>query len=62
MADERMIKARDLIVTTNKRIKDIAEECGFKSQSYFNSAFGYRFGKTPTQLRKEFEKANSSNL
>lgn len=59
MNDERLIRARDLIVTTDKKIKEIAEECGFKSQSYFISAFGYCFGKTPTELRKE--KARNSN-
>ena len=62
MTDERLIKARDLIITTNKKISEIAEECGFKSQSYFISAFGYCFGKTPTQMRKDSEKAINSNL
>ena len=62
VTDERIIKARDLIITTNKKIYDIAEECGFKSLSYFNSAFGYRFGKTPTQIRRELEKSTHSNL
>ena len=62
MTDERLIKARDLIITTDKKIKEIAEECGFKSQSYFISAFGYCFGKTPTQMRKGNENARNSNL
>ena len=61
VTEERIIKACNLIVTTDKRIKDIADECGFKSQSYFISAFGASFGMTPTNFRRFFTKTKRCN-
>ena len=35
----RMEKAKKMLTETNRRISDIAAECGFRSASYFNSVF-----------------------
>ena len=35
----RMEKAQKMLTETNRRINDIAAECGFRSASYFNSVF-----------------------
>lgn len=47
----RIDKARDLIVSTDTRLIDIAYTCGFSSQAHMTSAFGKLIGATPGQLR-----------
>ncbi|KZN49848.1 helix-turn-helix domain-containing protein [Pseudoalteromonas luteoviolacea] len=49
---KRLEKAEQQINTTNKRITDIALECGFEELSYFSRAFKQHFNITPTELRK----------
>ncbi|KZN68252.1 hypothetical protein N473_07450 [Pseudoalteromonas luteoviolacea CPMOR-1] len=48
----RLEKAEQLINTTNKRVTDIAFECGFEELSYFSRAFKQHFNITPSELRK----------
>ncbi len=47
----RITKARDLLITTEKSVKDIAFETGFNSIYYFSRLFKEKYGKTPTELR-----------
>ena len=47
----RMRKAADLLLREERRISDIAFECGFNDLSYFNRCFRRRFGLTPTAAR-----------
>jgi len=47
----RMRKAADLLARKERRISDIAFECGFNDLSYFNRCFRRRFGLTPTAAR-----------
>ena len=49
--------AKNLLLTTDKSLVDIASECGFSSQSYFNYAFKKAEKITPNQYR--FSKNNS---
>ena len=59
---QRISKAKDLIVTTDKSIKEIAWETGFESIYYFSRIFKEKLGRTPSEFRKrvlkprEFEK------
>lgn len=59
---QRISKAKDLIVTTDKSIKEIAWETGFESIYYFSRVFKDKLERTPTEYRKrvlkprEFEK------
>lgn len=59
---QRISKAKDLIVTTDKSIKEIAWETGFESIYYFSRVFKDKLGRTPSEFRKrvlkprEFEK------
>jgi AraC-like DNA-binding protein len=48
----RLRKAADLLAHAGeRRISDIAFDCGFNDLSYFNRCFRRRFGLTPTAAR-----------
>jgi AraC-like DNA-binding protein len=48
----RLRKAMDLLVHAgDRRISDIAFDCGFNDLSYFNRCFRRRFGLTPSAAR-----------
>ncbi len=47
----RVIKAAELLVTTNDKITDIAGRCGFDNISYFNRVFRKQMNMTPGQYR-----------
>ncbi len=47
----RLRKAAELLTLTERRISDIAFDCGFNDLSYFNRSFRRRFGLTPTAAR-----------
>jgi AraC-like DNA-binding protein len=49
----RMEKAKFLLETTNKPIKDVAYEAGYDTVAGFITAFRKRFGKTPLDWREE---------
>lgn len=51
---KRFNKALSLLVTTDKTLSEIAYECGFSSQSYFNYVFKRRMNTTPREYTKEF--------
>lgn len=52
----RITKAKDLLITTEKSVKDIAFETGFNSMYYFSRLFREKMGKTPTELRNSIYK------
>ncbi|WP_295208604.1 AraC family transcriptional regulator [Ruminococcus sp.] len=47
----RMERAKQLLITTNLSIKEIAERCGYSNEYGFMKRFKMQFGKTPTQYR-----------
>lgn len=49
-------QASILLTTTNKKIKEICEECGFNSEYYFSRRFSIITGISPSKYRKEFSK------
>lgn len=53
---QRMIKAAELIVETNKTIKQVATLTGFKYSSNFTKAFVSHHGLTPAKYREYFSK------
>ena len=53
---QRMIKAAELIVETDKTIKQIARLTGFKYSSNFTKAFVSHHGLTPARYRDYFSK------
>lgn len=48
----RIKKASTLLVTTDMSLSQIAAECGFSSQSYFNFAFKRKTNMTPREYAK----------
>ncbi|MGN0163908.1 MAG: helix-turn-helix domain-containing protein [Candidatus Ornithomonoglobus sp.] len=48
----RLDKAYEHVKSTDKKIKDIAAECGFSSAQSFERVFKKKYGKTPSQMRK----------
>lgn len=49
----RLDKAKELLKTTNLRIQEIAEQCGYENQSHFMRQFKDRIGITAIQYRKQ---------
>ncbi|WP_075341791.1 helix-turn-helix domain-containing protein [Tenacibaculum agarivorans] len=50
---ERMIAAKDLLLTSSKPIYEIAELVGYKNPTHFTAAFKKTEGITPKKFRKE---------
>ncbi len=50
--ERRMRLAREYLTMSDKSVAEIAENCGFESQSYFNYAFKKEVGMTPGQYRR----------
>lgn len=48
----RLVSARDLLLTTNHSIEEIAGCIGFSSTSYFSQSFQKNFHESPQQFRK----------
>lgn len=53
LANYRISMAQNLLVTGNRSIGQIAEDCGFQNQSSFNRIFLDHCGITPGQYRKK---------
>ena len=52
LTEWRLRKAADMLAHTgDRRISDIAFDCGFNDLSYFNRCFRRRFGLTPSAAR-----------
>lgn len=49
----RVIKAAELLVTTNEKITSIASKCGFDNISYFNRVFRKQMHMSPGQYRNQ---------
>ena len=47
----RITRARDLLLSTNHPISDIAQSCGFQSFSQFNRIFRQTYGQSPSAMR-----------
>ena len=52
--EQRIKKATDLLLTTDRTLTQIAYECGFSSQSYFSYVFKRRMHATPREYAKRF--------
>ncbi|MGN0182609.1 MAG: helix-turn-helix domain-containing protein [Candidatus Ornithomonoglobus sp.] len=48
----RLDKAYEYVKSTDKKIKEIAAECGFSSVQSFERDFKKKYGQAPLQVRK----------
>ncbi len=48
----RLQKGKELLLTTDKTVTEIAYEVGFNSQSYFSYSFLGKYGKSPQEFRQ----------
>jgi len=49
----RLRKAEELLVTTDKTIEEISDECGFYTPNYFIGNFFHKHKRTPAEYREE---------
>ena len=49
----RLLKAKELIHTTNLTISEIGYQVGFKSPAYFSKVYKATFGVSPSSEKKE---------
>lgn len=52
LLDRRMLYARELLLTTDKPIAEVAVACGFEDTSYFTRVFRGHYQNTPSEVRK----------
>ena len=60
--DQRIRKAIDLMLSTDKALTQIAYDCGFSSQAYFSYAFKKKKGQTPREYIKQILLDYEKNL
>lgn len=53
LIQRRLKRAQDLLVSTDKRVSDVAEACGFSSQSHLTSVMRQELGATPHRWRQQ---------
>lgn len=62
--EQRLRKAIELMLSTEMTLTQIAYECGFSSQSYFNYAFKKKMGHSPREYVKnillQYDKSGTS--
>lgn len=49
----RLKRSREMLLTTDKSISEIAYEVGFSAPAYFTRCYRETFGETPTELREK---------
>lgn len=56
----RMQHAHDVLMSDNKSVMQIAEDCGYQSEAAFRKAFKKQFGFGPGAVRREAKEASRS--
>lgn len=51
----KLIEAKNLLITTEKTISEIAFELGYSENSYFSKVFKKKSGQTPSEFREEMK-------
>jgi transcriptional regulator GlxA family with amidase domain len=52
LREKRLVRAQELLASTDRQIQQIAEVIGFRRASDFATAFRRRFGMTPREYRR----------
>ena len=53
LREYRLARARQLLLSTDDSVTDIAHACGFSSSQYFSRAFRYEHGAPPEKWRRD---------
>jgi AraC-like DNA-binding protein len=53
VTERRMELAKELLSTSHLRVREVAHQCGFSDEAYFNRRFRQMFEMTPRQFRDE---------
>lgn len=56
----KLIEAKNLLISTEKPISEIAYELGYNENSYFSNVFKKKSGQSPSEFRDEVRKMVSS--
>lgn len=56
----KLIEAKNLLISTEKNITEIAYDLGYNENSYFSNVFKKKSGHSPTEFRNEMRKLLSS--
>lgn len=56
LRDLRLKRARDLLLTTDKSVSEIAYDVGFSTPAYFTKCYREVYSETPTALRERMRK------
>jgi len=59
-AQVRLLRAQELLATTESKVVEVALESGYQSLSLFNLMFKRRFGTTPARWRDQSRDGNST--
>ncbi len=62
IAEERIHKATELLASTNKRVLDIAMECGFSDSQMLKKLIKKNFGVTPMEYRRIAQEKKRKNV
>ena len=57
LVEYRISMAKNLLITAEMTLSEIAERCGFKNQQYLTSVFKSIEGVTPTQFKHKHQRA-----
>jgi AraC-like DNA-binding protein len=52
LLERRLVKARELLLMTSKKVTEIAHECGFNSHAHFSDTFRKRYNDCPRRIRQ----------
>ncbi|MFP3587739.1 AraC family transcriptional regulator [Paraburkholderia sp. SIMBA_055] len=50
--EQRLQKARELLLSTSMKVTDVAQRCGFNSHAHFTESFTRRYNDCPRKLRQ----------
>lgn len=56
LVEHRVMRAEELLATTDLPMAEIAKRCGFSSPSHFARAYKSRSGQTPTEARERLRR------
>ena len=52
----KLIEAKNLLISTEKTISEIAYELGYNENSYFSNVFKKKAGQSPSEFREDMKK------